>query len=126
MLYKNVILSILLSFSVLSISSCTDKDPSVLKIFVRSSDNILTPDAEVRIVADIEEGTPEYLEDTRTNESGAAIFELDELFDQYGKNDDKVAYFTVYVTDTAEFPTILESVRAKQNLTSTATINLGE
>lgn len=111
--------------SVLFMSGCAEKDPSILKIFVRSNANILTPDAYVRIVGDVNKDTPEFLAEGKTNESGVATFKLDELFDEYGKKDDKIAYFTVYAKDTAEFYT-LGSARAKQYLTSTETINIDE
>jgi|SRR5690554_4330943 len=120
---KNTILAILVVMSAIAFTSCEKDDPSILKIFVRSSDNILTPDAQVRIVGDINKDTPEYLDEKKTNESGVATFTLDELFDEYGKNEDKVAYFTVYAKDTAEFYT-LGKARAKQHLTSTETIIL--
>lgn len=123
MVFKNIILSVLVSVSVVLMSSCAKEDPSVLKVFVRSSANILTPDAKVRIVGDIDKGTPEFMAQKKTNESGVAIFELDELFDGYGKKDDKIAYFKVYAKDTAEFYT-LGNARAKQHLTSTETIIL--
>lgn len=125
MKFKNAILTLIIGMSLVLVSSCADKDPSVLKVYVRSEANILTPDVNVRIVADINKGTPEFKAETRTNESGAAIFVLDELFDEYGKKDDKVAYFTIYAIDTAEFPT-LGTARAKQYLTSTETIILNE
>ena len=125
MVFKNTILSLIIGVSAILMSSCTKDEPSVLKIFVRSQANILTPNAQVRIVGDINKDTPEYLDEKKTNESGVAIFELDELFDQYGKNEDKVAYFTVYARDTAEFFT-LGTARAKQHLTSTETIIINE
>ncbi|PWH85603.1 hypothetical protein [Brumimicrobium oceani] len=125
MVFKNIVLSLIIGVSAVLMSSCTKDEPSVLKIFVRSQANILTPNAQVRIVGDVDKDTPEYLEEKKTNESGVAIFELDELFDQYGKNDDKIAYFTVYAKDTAEFFT-LGTARAKQYLTSTETIIINE
>lgn len=125
MVFKNAILSIVIGVSLLLMSSCADKDPSVLKVYVRSSANILTPDVNVRIVANVDKDTPEYMAETRTNESGAAIFVLDELFEDYGKKDDKVAYFTVYAIDTAEFPT-LGTAKAKQHLTTTENIILND
>lgn len=125
MIFKNAILTLVTVMSLVLVSSCADKDPSVLKIYVRSNANILTPDVNVTIVADIDKDTPEYMAEVRTNESGAAIFVLDELFDEYGKKDDKVAYFTVYAIDTAQFPTIA-TARAKQYLTSTESIVLDE
>lgn len=125
MVFKNTILSLIIGVSAVLMSACTKDEPSVLKIFVRSQANILTPNAQVRIVGDINKDTPEYLDEKKTNESGVAIFELDELFDQYGKNEDKIAYFTVYAKDTAEFYT-LGTARAKQHLTSTETIIINE
>ena len=125
MVFKNTILSLIIGVSAVLMSSCTKDEPSVLKIFVRSQANILTPNAQVRIVGDINKDTPEYFDEKKTNESGVAIFELDELFDQYGKNEDKIAYFTVYAKDTAEFYT-LGTARAKQYLTSTETIIINE
>lgn len=123
MKFKSVILSLIVAMTAVLSTSCEKDDPSVLKIFVRSSDNILTPDASVRIVADVNKDTPEYMDEKQTNESGVAIFKLDDLFEEYDKKDDKVAYFTVYAKDTAEFPT-LGKARAKAHLTSTETIQL--
>ena len=125
MKFKNAILSVVLGISLVLVSSCADKDPSVLKVFVRSNANVLMPDINVRIVSDVNknEGTPEYKDEVRTNESGVAMFVLDELFDEYGKKDDKIAHFTVYVYDTTEFPK-LGTAKAKQYLTTTETIKL--
>lgn len=125
MKFKFTIFSLIVGMIVLFMSGCVDRDPSVLKIFVRSSANILTPDAQVRIVGKIDMDTPEFQAEVRTNESGVATFELDELFDQYAKSDAKVAHFTVYAKDTSEFFSITEA-RAKQHLTSTETINMNE
>lgn len=125
MKFKNIFLSLIVGFSAVFMTSCENEDESVLKIFVRSSNNVLTPDARVMIVGDVDQGTPEYKSETITNESGVAIFNLGELFDQYGKKDDKVAYFSVYAKDTAEFYT-KDKARAKQYLTSTETIVLEE
>jgi hypothetical protein len=77
----------------------------------------------VRIVADVNNETPEYFDEMRTNSSGVAIFNLDDLFDEYGKDDTQVAYFTVYAKDTAAFYTTGEA-RVKVNLTATETIIL--
>lgn len=105
--------------------SCADKEPSVLKVYVRSGDYILTEGAMVRIIADIEKGTPEFMAEKKSNESGVALFNLDELFDSYGKDDEKVAYFNVYAKDTSLFKPAGKA-RAKANLTSTATIVIDE
>lgn len=116
-------MSVLIAFGVLLMPSCVKKEPSILKVFVRSSDNILTQDAFVRIVADINKETPEYFDEMKTNNSGVATFNLDELFDQYGKKDEKVAYFTIYAKDTVDVYTI-EKARVKAYLTTTETIIL--
>ncbi|HLV42198.1 MAG TPA: hypothetical protein VKY37_07960 [Brumimicrobium sp.] len=123
MSYKKYVLVALVVFGGLLLPSCVKNEPSVLKVFVRSSDFILTPDARVRIVSDIKKGTPEYYDEGTTNGSGVAIFNLDPLFDQYGKKDEKVAYLTIYAKDTADFYTI-GTVRAKASLTATETIIL--
>lgn len=125
MMYKNLVMSVLIAFSVLLMPSCVKKEPSVLKVFVRSPDNILTQDAFVRIVADINKETPEYFDEMKTNNSGVATFNLDELFDQYGKKDEKVAYFTIYAKDTVDVYTI-EKTRVKAYLTTTETIILNK
>src|SRR5690554_7755983 len=86
-----------------------------------SSYFILTEDTSFRIISDIKKGTPKYFDEVRTNSSGVAIFNLDELFDQYGKKDEKVAYFTVYAKDTTTYQTV-GTARAKAYLTSTESI----
>lgn len=106
------------------IFACKSKDPSVLKIYVRSNNFILTPDATVRIVGDISEGTPEYFKEKKTDGSGVVLFNLDDLFDTYDKKEkNSVAHFTVYAKDTSAFYTT-KKVRAKIHLTSVETIIL--
>ena len=123
MSYKKLVLVALVVFGGILLPSCVKKEPSVLKVFVRSSDFILTEDVQVRIVGNVNKDTPEYFDEKRTNSSGVAIFNLDELFDKYGKKDDKVAYFTIYAKDTADFYTVGKA-KAKANLTATETIIL--
>lgn len=123
MIIKRFVLFVLIAFGSVVLPSCAKKDPSVLKVFVRSSDFILTEGAKVRIVADINKDTPEYFDEKTTNSSGVAIFTLDELFDEYSKKESKVAYFTVYAKDTVDSYTIGKA-RAKAYLTSTETIVL--
>ena len=120
---RNLVMVALVVIGGLLLPSCGKKDPSVLKVYVRSSDYILTEDVNVRIVSKVSKETPEYFAEKRTNSSGVAIFNLDDLFDKYGKKDEKVAYFTVYAKDTADFYTIGKA-RAKANLTVTETIIL--
>lgn len=79
--------------------------------------------AIVRVVGDVNKDTPEYFKEMKTNESGYALFDLNELFDSYGKDDEKTAYFTVYATDETKIYTS-QKVRAKGYITTTETIIL--
>jgi hypothetical protein len=120
---KKISSSFFLLLAVVLISACNNDDPSVLKVFVRSNSNVLTPNATVRIVGDISEGTPEYFDERKTNSQGIAFFDLEEHFDAYSKGDDKVAYYTVYARDTsAQFTK--GNARAKAHITSTEKIIL--
>lgn len=125
MAYRKTILSLFIIVASIIVVSCEKDDPSVLKIYVRSSTNSLVQDAEVRIVGDVNKDTPEYFKERKTNGEGIAVFELDELFEEYEKNDEMVAYFTVYARDTAEFFT-LGDAKAKAHLTTSETIILDE
>lgn len=109
----------------LMIVGCNPKDPSVLKIFVRSNNFILTEDATVRIVANLSEGVPEYFEETTTDGSGVAYFYLDEYFNTFDMAQDKIGYFTVYAKDSATTFTV-GNAKARAYLTSTASITLDE
>lgn len=104
---------------------CQSDEPSILKIYVRSNNFILTEDATVRIVGDLSKGSPEFFEETLTDASGVAYFELNEYFNSFDKKDDPVAYFTVYAKDSSDFYTVGEA-KARVNLTSTASITLDE
>lgn len=119
--------SLIALFSIMSVllPSCKKENPSILKIYVRSTKGILVPSTKVRIVGDISKDTPEYLKEERTNEQGVATFKLDDLFDKYAKDKEKVAYFTVYAKDTSLYYTTI-TARAKANMTYTSTINLKE
>jgi hypothetical protein len=117
------LLSILLILGL--IISCQSKDPSILKVFVKSNNFILTPDATVRLVGDISEGTPEYFEEKKTDETGVALFNLDDLFNSVDKDQNGTAYFTLYAKDTTENYTS-KKVSAKIYLTSVETIILDD
>ena len=77
-------------------SGCKKKDPSVLKVFVRSSNNELVSNAKVVIIADVgsEPPTPAYADTVMTNSSGFAYFEMDEFFAQLPKKE-KTGYFDI-------------------------------
>lgn len=107
------------------IFACRSKDPSVLKVYVKSNNFILTPDATVRLVGDISEGTPEFFEEKQTDANGVVNFNLDNLFSSYDEKQNAVAHFTLYAKDSSAFYTT-KNVRAKIHLTSVETIILDD
>jgi hypothetical protein len=93
------VLSILFVFTFgLLLSGCQPSGPSVLKIYVRNNSNILEQFADVLIILEPNEYVSEHFVTKRTNESGFVLFDLDELFDKYGKAKEKLAFFKVYIT----------------------------
>ena len=78
------------------IQSCKNKDPSVIKIFVRSASNELISGAKVIIIGDVNSNpeTLSYVDTVITNGSGFAYFNMEEHFDQ-GDKEYEVGYFDV-------------------------------
>ena len=60
------------------IQSCKNKEPSAIKIFVRSASNELVEGAQVTIVGDVNSNPPTlaYVDTVITNSSGFAVFEM--------------------------------------------------
>lgn len=119
---KNKIKLGLSIIALLLIASCAKDDPSVLKIYVKSNNDNIEQGVRVRIVGNLEKGTPEHLEEKITNENGAAIYDLDSFFKQYPKKDTKVAYFRVYVKDSTGYFDLAGNAKAKGYITSTETV----
>ena len=89
----------LLFFICLSIGflqSCKNKDPSVIKVFVRSASNELISGAKVIIIGDVNSNpeTLSYVDTVITNGSGFAYFNLEDHFSE-GDKDYEVGYFDV-------------------------------
>jgi hypothetical protein len=82
----------------LVLCGCEPSGPSVLKIYVRNNSNILEQFADVLIILEPNDYASEYVVTKRTNESGFALFDLDELFTKYGKAKEKLAFFKVHIT----------------------------
>ena len=82
--------------SILLVLSSCKKDPSVLKVFVRSENNQLVENAKVIIIADVNSDlpTPEYVDTVQTNGSGFAYFDLEDFYAKMGKKE-TVGYFDV-------------------------------
>lgn len=86
-------------FLVLSIGflqSCKNKNPSVVKIFVRSASNELVEGAKVVIIGDLSSNPPtlEYVDTLVTNSSGFATFDVGPYYEAAGEDND-IAYFDV-------------------------------
>lgn len=82
--------------SILLVLSSCKKDPSILKVFVRSENNELVNNAKVVIIADVnsDPATPAYVDTVQTNSSGFAYFDMEEFFSKLGKKE-TTGYFDV-------------------------------
>lgn len=120
------VFNILVSVGIFSIlMGCQPSGPSVLKVFVRNNSNMLERNAEVFIILEPNEYVNEYFTKLKTNESGYAVFDLEELFAKYGKAKEKLAYFKVHIT--AENGKQAQGIlRARGHNTSVHTIFLVE
>lgn len=109
--------------SVLLILSSCKKDPSVLKVFVRSSNNELVNNAKVIIIADVdsEPATPSYVDTVQTNSSGFAYFDMAAFFSKLGKKE-TTGYFDVLVKkDTSQGSGY---IRCRAHITNVLTVHL--
>jgi hypothetical protein len=84
--------------SVLLVLASCKKDPSILKVFVRSTNNELVSNAKVIIIGDVgsDPATPEYVDTVQTNSSGFAYFDMEAFFSKLGKKE-TTGYFDVLV-----------------------------
>lgn len=111
--------------SILLVLSSCKKDPSVLKVFVRSYNNELVKNAKVIIIADKDSDppTPEYVDTIQTNSSGFAYFDLEDFYSQLGKKE-TVGYFDVLAkSDTKEGKGY---IRCRKHITNVITVNLNQ
>jgi hypothetical protein len=105
------------------IQSCKNKEPSGVKIFVRSASNELVEGAKVIIIGDINSNpeTLEYVDTLVTNESGFASFNLKAYFDIAG-DDNVIAYFDIIAkTDTKQTNGY---IRSRSHTTAVETVYL--
>ena len=111
---------VILSFS----NSCTKKEPSVIKIYVRSLNNSLVPYSDVVIISDLQSGTniPPYVDTLKTNSSGYATFEIDSFFDLMGSNQSPCDFDVIAKKDTLEG--IGKLVSVSKNTTYVETVYL--
>ncbi len=116
--------SILLVFLTVFLG-CQEKDPSIAKIFVRNNNNILIQDMEVLLVAN-DSNTPEFNATARTSQAGYATFRLDEVFDQFTKQEkrDRLGYFKIYLQIEGEGIVKMGEISARPHITAVKTIYL--
>lgn len=122
-MYKVILNIFLLLALVLFGFSCQEKDPSIAKIYVRDANNILTQDVEVIVKSKLET-TPAFTQTAVTNQFGYAVFQLQEVFDQFSRNDrERVGDFEIFLPfgDTVEF---VGSFFARPHITAVKTIYL--
>ncbi|HRP53719.1 MAG TPA: hypothetical protein PLI97_09455 [Fluviicola sp.] len=102
-------------------TSCKNKKPSTLKVYVRSSNNELLNKAEVIVIADVNSDPPtkEYVDTVQTNSSGFAEFNMQPFFDQLGKKE-TTGYFDVIAKKGTSQGT--GSIRCRAHITNVLTI----
>jgi hypothetical protein len=85
---------------VLLLSSCEPKDPSILKVYVRTSTNSLVDNARVVVIGDQQSNpaTMDFVDTIYTNSSGFATLNMDQYFDKYRNGDQNTTgYFDIIV-----------------------------
>lgn len=114
-------LFIVLAISIGFIQSCKNKEPSAVKIFVKSYSNQPLPGVKVVIIGDITSNpeTIDYVDTLVTNDSGFALFDLTSHYDQ-GDKDYEVAYFDIIAKTIAQNGT--GYIRSRVHTTAVETV----
>lgn len=78
-------------------SACKNKNASILKIYVRSSDNSLVQDAMVTVIGDQTSSTKTlaYVDTTMTNQAGVAEINMQPYFDLADEKSNPTGVFTI-------------------------------
>lgn len=107
----------------LTLFSCK-KDPSVLKVYVRSASNQLLTGARVIIAGDIYSNPPtrEYVDTVLTNSTGYAVFDMDKYFGDKPKKAE-VGYFDIIVKYDNK-STTMNDARVRCRITNVETVKL--
>lgn len=123
--YSNSLLMVMAVLAIGFLQSCKNKEPSVLKVFVRSASNELQTDAHVVIVADLSknESNIEHVDTLLTNASGYVEFNLADYFDQTGKSIDVGSFDLICRKNGKEG---LGYARCRVHTTSVETVYLAE
>lgn len=116
----------IITLTILSIGflqACKNKNPSVVKIFVRSASNELVDGAKVVIIGDPSSNpaTNNYVDTVVTNESGFASFNVQPYYDAAGE-DNTIAYFDIVAKSGTK--TTLGYIRSRVHTTAVETVFL--
>ena len=110
-----------LTAMILVLNSCKNKDPSVLKVFVRNESNELVPNAKVIIIADVNSDppSPAFVDTVMTNSSGFAYFDLADFVDAMDK-DQTTGYFNVLAKKDTRNGS--DYIRTRAHITTVSTV----
>lgn len=107
-------------FAMIVMVSCK-RDPSVLKVYVRSQSEQLLPGVRVIIAGDVTMGeTKEYQDTVMTNSTGYAVFDMDKYFGDKPKKGE-VGYFDIIVRQDDKTVTMYDA-RVRANITNVETL----
>ncbi|MBL4861654.1 MAG: hypothetical protein JKY09_01365 [Crocinitomicaceae bacterium] len=114
----------LLVLSVALVQSCKNKNPSVIKIFVRSPSNDLVEGAKVVIIGDLSSNpaTQAYVDTVITNGSGFAYFNVQPYYDAAGEEDNPIGFFDIVVKTATK--TAHGYIRSRVHTTAVETVFL--
>jgi hypothetical protein len=94
------LLFIPICIGLLILSSCESKDPSILKVYVRTTSNVLVDNARVVVIGDQQSNpaTMDFVDTIYTNSSGFATINMDQYFDKLpNSNKNTTGYFDLIV-----------------------------
>ena len=115
-------LSLIIS-TIMMTTSCKNTDPSVLKIFVRSSSNELLEGAQVVVIGDLQSNPPTnaFVDTLITNSSGFVVFNMNNYFDAASEAN-STGYFDVIAKKNTKSGS--GYVRCRMHLTTVETVFL--
>lgn len=123
---KNLIRTTLLMFvgAIAILFASCKKDPSVLKVYVKSASSQSVVGARVVIAGDIYStpATREYVDTAITNSTGYATFDMDKYFGDKPQKAE-VGYFDIIVKSDGKTGKI-NSSRVRVNITNVETVKL--
>jgi hypothetical protein len=96
----NKLLLIPFCIGILILSSCESKDPSILKVYVRTLSNGLLGNARVVVIGDQQSNpaTMEFVDTIYTNSSGFITINMDQYFDEFpNSTKNTTGYFDLIV-----------------------------